>query len=890
MQRQLRIFAIVLSIATTAVVASASSQYEETIKPLLVAKCAACHGSLKQEAGLRLDAAQFIRAGGDSGPILAEGDAAASQLFERVSTSDISYRMPPDGEGEALDKGQLAELSKWIYKGATLPERESVPSKPEDHWAYQSPRRSDVPNLNDESNPVDAFISDSQREAGVVPVIRADKATLLRRVYLDLTGLPPSRSELHKFINNDSADAYGNLVDRLLSSPQHGERWARHWMDVWRYSDWDGYKQQLRGSQRHIWRWREWIIESLNSDKGYDQMVREMLAGDEIAPTDNDVLRATGFLARNYHKSNRNIWLDATVEHTAKAFLGLTIDCARCHDHKFDPIAQLDYYRMRAIFEPHKVRIDRLPGNADLTEQGLVRAFDSGEAVDTYLYIAGNEKQPDKENPLTPGIPKLFGDLPASNPLSLPAEAWVPARHPFIKQEELVDKRKAVEKARTALDKLLDSTSEEKSSDAASMANLALPLAHAKFVAAKASLASFEARWAADEAKFVTKTDDTKPLASKAARLERVANLRAAEVALLIKQAAILSAPEQQDKAKRETASKKATKERAEAESKLVKAHKAAQATDAEYTAVGRQYPKTSTGRRLALADWIASGDNPLTARVAVNHIWLRHFGQPLVANVFDFGLRSDKPKHAELLDWLAVELVEHDWSMKHLHRLIVTSQTYQRASTALGNRYMVSRELDADNLLFWHANVQRLEAEAVRDAVLAVSGSLDLSAGGPDIAHAKGETIPRRSLYFQHAYEKQMRMLVLFDAANPTDCYRRVESIVPQQALALANSTLALEESRKLARQLSEQAASESEFVSVAFEQILTRSATNEELASCRRFLSSQASLLQDTSKLSAFVSSTKTKTPPSSDPALRAREGLVHVLLNHNDFVTVR
>lgn len=888
-QRLPQIFTVVLMTVFTTIAVADSSEYEETIKPLLAEKCTACHGTLKQESGLRLDAAQFIRTGGDTGPAIASGDASASLLFERVTTADSSLRMPPIGEGEALDKNHLAELREWINSGAVLPEKESVPDKPEDHWAYQSPVRPTVPASDSVEHPIDALLNAAHRQAGVVSVEPADKATLLRRVYLDLTGLPPGRSELQSYLADDSPAAYSKLVDRLLASPEHGERWARHWMDVWRYSDWDGYKQQLRGSQRHIWRWRDWIVESLNADKGYDQMIVEMLAGDEIAPKDNDVLRATGFLARNYHKSNRDIWLDATVEHTAKAFLGLTINCARCHDHKYDPIAQRDYFRMRAIFEPHAVRIERLPGNANLTDQGLVRAFDAKPDTPTYLYVAGNEKQPDKDHPLSAGIPQLFGELKSPSSVSLPVEAWLPSMRRFVKREEIAAKLAIVEKRRAELSRLIDAVG-QKNIEKSAHAPLSLPLAQSRLAAAEASLNSLEARWAADEAKYVAESEESETLGKEAARLERWSNLRAAEAEFLAKQGAVLTARKIDDKAKRETSLATAKKERDEAESKLHNNREKLPATDTTYKPVGSQYPRTSTGRRLSLARWITSPQNPLTARVAVNHIWLRHFGQPLVGNVFDFGLRSPQPKHVKLLDWLACELVDHDWSMQHLHRLIVTSNAFKRASSERGEQYAISRKLDPDNQLFWRANVRRLEAEVVRDSVLAVSGSLDRTIGGPDIAHAEGENIPRRSIYFQHAYEKQMRMLVLFDAANPTDCYRRVESIVPQQALALANSRLSIVESRKLAHAQNGVAGSDNEFVTIVFEKILTRPPSNEEHASCIRFLSSQASLLKAPKNLSTFETNSKTKTPPSDDPHLRARENLVHVLLNHNDFVSVR
>ena len=236
----------------------------------------------------------------------------------------------------------------------------------------------------------------------------------MRRVYFDLIGLPPTPEELHAFLNDDSPNAYENVVDRLLASPRYGERWGRHWMDVWRYSDWAGWEGggQIRDSQPHIWRWRDWIIESLNEDKGYDRMLKEMLAADEIAPDDPSALRATGFLVRNYKMLSREKWLQDTVDHTFLAFQGVTVGCAKCHDHMYDPILQKEYYQIRAIFTPHQVRIDRIPGEADAKKDGLVRTFDADLATPTFLLIRGDDRTPDK-TPLPPGVPaSLGGTLP----------------------------------------------------------------------------------------------------------------------------------------------------------------------------------------------------------------------------------------------------------------------------------------------------------------------------------------------------------------------------------------------------------------------------------------------------------------------------------------------
>jgi hypothetical protein len=350
----------------------------------------------------------------------------------------------------------------------------------------------------------------------------------------------------------------------------------------------------------------------------------------------------------------------------------------------------------------------------------------------------------------------------------------------------------------------------------------------------------------------------------------------------------------------------KTTKAVADAETAVGNAQKAfdaAQKAVAEptenYTRLTPVHPATSTGRRLALARWITSRENPLAARVAVNHIWLRHFGTPLVPTVFDFGLNGKPPTNQPLLDWLAVELMDNGWQMKHIHRLIVTSKTYRLASTAgMTNDQapMANASIDPENLYYWRANPRRLEAEAVRDATLFVAGSLDLARGGPDLDQNAGLTVPRRSLYFRASKEKKMQFLSLFDSANPVECYRRSESIAPQQALAMANSTLTLAQSRLLAKKLSDSlgnvAADEAprRFVANTFVRILCREPSESELAACLEFLTEQSAKLADSKSLTAFSAGPAASVPPSSDPAQRARENLVHVLLNHNDFVTVR
>ena len=890
--RSLLFFWVIVAVAGIAHAAE-EVDYQRDVKPLLAQKCGACHGALQQEAGLRLDAGVLVRKGSDEGAVIMAGKASESRLMERITSEDVDFRMPPEGEGEPLSEAQIAILAAWINAGATSPEEEVIPADPREHWAYRPPTRSPLPNVDDPdwSHPIDTFIRSEHQRSGLQAVSQADRYTLLRRVYMALVGLPPTRTQLQAFLDDESPEAWSRVVDSLLRSTHYGERWGRHWMDVWRYSDWDGYKQQLRGSQRHIWRWRDWIIQSLNEEKGYDRMIVEMLAGDEVAPGDPSVLPATGFLARNFHKSNRNIWLDATVEHTAKAFLGLTLNCARCHDHKYDPLAQTAYYQFRAIFEPHKVRTDRIPGEPNANKDGLPRAFDADLEAATFVFLQGNEKHPDKDHPVTPAVPAVLGGSFEVQPVQLPLTAYYPALTKFIIEEQLTSARQQLAAAEKAIADASEQTGSESSND----------LLELKCVVAELRLQSLAARHAADLGKYAQvepAADSTKlaGLSQTAATMERQLNARQAELTLAKKKELFQSAESspEKDAKKKQAAIAKAKQELEAAQKNIKTTQDALQKKDGSYTPLGEEYPRTSSGRRLALARWITARSNPLTARVAVNHIWMRHFGAPLVDNMFDFGLRRPTPRHAALLDWLAVEFMEHGWSMKHLHRLIVTSRTWQLASSATGSHAEQNRSIDQDNQTLWRMNINRLDAEIIRDNILAVGGQLDKSLGGADIDFRQGEETRRRSIYLRHAYEKQMTMLVLFDAASPNECYRRSESIIPQQALALTNSSLSLGRSRLLARQLWTEASSadnaESHFVRSAFLQILSRQPAEEELAACRQFITDQSKTLADTSKLTTFNGGGTPEIKPAADPTDRARENLVHVLMNHNDFVTVR
>ncbi len=872
--------------------------YRRDVKPLLSRRCIACHGALKKNAGLRLDTAANIRTGGDGGPAVVAGKSSESLLIDAV-TGGEDWRMPPAGEGEPLSAEEIARLKAWIDAGAQAPD-EKEPDDPHSHWAFQAPVRPVVPVVKDPEwvrNPIDAFLAAEHEARGLRPRPDADKGTLLRRVYLDLIGLAPTPEERLVFLADPSRDAYEEVVDRLLDSPQYGERWGRHWMDVWRYSDWDGFQKEVRESKPHIWRWRDWIVESLNADKGYDRMLVEMLAADEAEPDDPKALRATGFLVRNWYKFNRNSWLDSTVEHTAKAFLGMTFNCARCHDHKYDPIEHADYYRLRAFFEPHQIRTDRVPGQVDVGEDGVVRVFDADADTKTYLFLRGDETQPAKDKPLTPGLPKALSkaDIPIQ-PVTLPRSSTHPGLGRIVREEALGKAREDIRKAETLLTKARSDAALKPPGDAKAAFDVAL--AEKAVATSRAEWESLLARIAADSARYATPPEPgADALAQKAGATERRTAVAKADETRLRAQGALDDAQQKLKPGEQATiqAVLAAEKARDVARKALETARGALAQESPSYAPIGPVYPETSTGRRLALARWMTRRDNPLTARVAVNHMWLRHFGTPIVETVFDFGLNGRAPTNRVLLDWLAVDLMEGGWSMKAMHRRMVTSHAYQMQSSGEGPDDP-NHGIDPANTYLWRMNPRRMEAELVRDNLLRVTGLLDTSLGGPDLDPGLDQTSRRRSLYFRHAKEKKVTFLKLFDSANPSACYRRVESVVPQQALAMANSPLTFEQSRLLAAELSKvvggdpSPAADRAFVAAAFERILSRPPTADESDECARYIVAQAARFADPSKLTPFTSGPSSTVKPATDPRLRARENVVHVLLNHNDFVTIR
>lgn len=838
------------------------SLFRDKIKPLLDRSCAGCHNAKVKQGGLDLSSREALMRGSEHGKVVVPGNPTDSQLYKLVA--HVSEPGMPF-KGKKLGEGEISQIAEWIRAG--VPYGETVEEtggeyarEAAKHWAFRKPVKAAVPKTAEAKwgkNPIDAFLAVERGKRGLEAVGEADRRTLIRRAYLDLTGLPPSEEAVRAFVADQRKDAWEALIDRLLESPQYGEQWGRHWLDIWRYSDWYGYRKsgQVRYSQRHIWRWRDWTVDSLNRNKPYSRMIEEMLAGDELAPGDPDVVRATGYLVRSWYLFNRNVWLQDTVEYTATAFLGLTLKCARCHNHKYDPVPQTDYYRFRAFFEPHEVRTDRVRGEADVVKDGLPRVYDADAARPTYRFVRGNEANPDTSVTLQPGVPVLFGNAAVTaKPISLPLEAYYPDGRPFVPGDLMAQAKAEIEKAAAEVKKAEVKKAEEKAEPEAIVA-----AARKRLEAAQAALPALEARIAADRAAMATPVPgNSEELAAKARELELAANRLKAEADLILGRYEFELA-------------KTDPKKLGSATAKLEAAVKALKEPAEGYTPVGPKYPVMSSGRRLALANWIASTDNPLTARVAINHMWLRHFGKPLVATVFNFGKSGKAPSHPELLDWLAVEFMERGWDMKAVHRLMMTSRAYRMQSSGWQADSAAAKK-DPDNVYLWRMNVRRMSAENVRDSLLALAGNLDGAMGGPEIDETKGQEIYRRSLYFRHTPDLQMEMLRVFDAASPIECFARSESIVPQQALALSNSKLSQEMAKAIAGQLT---GDNGRFVGAAFERVLGRLPSASEGRESEQFLEEQERYYRGQGV---------------EDAGGRARQSLVHVLLNHNDFVTIR
>ena len=679
--------------------------FESKIRPLLAKHCYSCHSAKaeKLKGGLHADSLEGLLKGGDSGPAIVPGDAGKSLLIKAVRYTDADLQMPP--KGKKLSDRQVADLTRWVKSGALWPETEKAAVRPakssheitekdKTWWAFQPIRRPSLPIGNRQStigNPIDAFVRAELDAKGLKPNPPATKRELIRRACFDLVGLPPTPEQIAAFEKDKSPDAWTRLLDHLLSLPQYGERWGRHWLDVVRFAQSNGYERD--GEKPEAWRYRDYVVKAFNEDKPYDQFIREQIAGDELEHVTFDSIIATGF-------QHLGVWddepddkrmaefdeLDDVLSTTGTAFLGLTIGCARCHEHKFDPIPQSDYYSLLSFFR-----------NIRLSEAA-----------------------------------KYTLDSPNYVPLVAPAKLaeWRTTRDAKIKslEEKLATAKDEAEKKK--LTQQIDSAKGEKP--------------------------PFEFALAVRE--HGPKSPPTHIL------VRGNAGSPGSEV-----QPAFLS---------------------------VLGARKPALPTLAD--------DASSTGRRRAFAQWVASPENPLTARVMANRIWQHHFGRGIVKTPSDFGRAGTLPTHPKLLDWLAAEFIENGWSIKKLHQTIMLSQTYQMSSRAENAK---ANEVDPGNDLLWRQNLRRLEAEALRDTILAISGCLNPKMGGRgffprlsgevlagqsrpglDWEISSADELSRRSLYAYVRRTMSVPMLDAFDYSNTTSplSERPVTTVAPQSLLML--------------------------------------------------------------------------------------------------------
>ena len=994
--------------------------YQDKIKPLFKERCYACHGALKQKGKLRMDTVKSMKSVIDDG-----------ELLYRLESDDEDEVMPP--EGHSLDKEDIALIKNWIEAGAPAPAHEIAESDPKNHWSFQKLPDIDQTQLTT-ANPIDHFLNAKQIEQKLIPSDKANKAMLIRRLYFDLIGLPPNEAQLK------DKRPLKQIIDDLLERPQYGERWGRHWMDIWRYSDWYGLGAELRDSQKHLWHWRDWIVKSLNSDKGYDQMITEMLAGDEIAPTDKDALAATGFLARSYYKFNRTTWLDNTIEHTAKAFIGLTMNCAKCHDHKYDPIDHEDYYRFRAIFEPYHVRTDALPGSLNYNASGLPRVYDEHLDTPTYVHRRGEESKPIKSKKMSPAAPAFLSSFAKpAKAIKLPLEAWAPGSKAYVHEKLRQSSQAKIQRIERKLNALKNNSVVQAPSKLSEFIQLkddfqnsrpelwtlfgsgwryqggilsnTIPTMERNYLRSKkAHPEDFELNlkfqttggktWKSTGVIFDANADGSQahgvyispngqkiqlfhilngkhiypnarantPIklneeyALKIQVRDHLANVYLNEKLLIsyelphrlqgsvelfsfdstadfygiavskldpkivlqkstnkkenilpkdlreVTQKELLLAKQEQslleatiaadkDKFSQQQSTKAQLAGRlqlevrlANAQFELAKANPAKKAnilktiqqcqndlkakkypkyasirgslkahinTTDKVDQYSPLYPKTTSGRRTALANWLTHRDNPLTARVAINHIWLRHFGSAIVDTVFDFGRQAPKPLQQDLLDHLAVEFINSGWSMKHMHRLILNSQSWQRSSANLdADAHTI--KTDPQNHYFWRMNPRRMESQLVRDGLLSLANNLDLKMGGASLKPDPKSN--RRSLYFFHSRDGRSQFLSTFDDADVFSCYRRSESIVPQQALALMNSQTVIQSADKISQSFDSKL-TDADFCRQAYFRIIGRQINSDELKLCINYLKEN-----------------------------KQRKRLIHSLLNLNDFLVIR
>ncbi len=872
--------------------------FEKSVRPLLIERCYECHSSAEVSGGLRLDSKAGVLAGGDSGAVLVLGKPSESRLVQAIQYENRELQMPPSGK---LSEAEIAVLVKWIEMGApdtreveavggVSPTGMSIEAGRE-FWSLRPVSDPPLPEVQQREwvrTPVDYFVLAALEAKGLRPAQAAERRTLIRRVTFDLTGLPPTTEEVETFAADESADAYSKLVDRLLGSPQYGVRWGRHWLDVARYADSNGLDENL--AMGNAWRYRDYVIDAFNANKPFDRFLVEQLAGDLVNGSNRETITATGFLvlgAKVLAEPDREKLvmdtIDEQIDATGKAFLGMTIGCSRCHDHKFDPIKQKDYYALAAIFKSTQTfgptnngAIKHWNEHSFATADELTR-LKVVEAEIAAKNAAANKFKGEAVAKLRAAARAQAADyLAAASRLSASAtlkEVAAVAKPLGLHSRILHHCRLHLEYHR---DDELFSTWHmlvSKKGDQAEVCDLSeesLPASLSAEVGEHYRKLFSEAEQAWAEAKKTNagvKSLEDARLEQARVALDDAAGFLAippqpefafdeatlAEYYRLMEEARVVESGAADETAAMGVADGKVMQS---LPLHIRGSHRnLGEAVARDFPVVMRS-PDTAPilarhqSGRLELAQWMASTQHPLTARVFVNRLWRWHFGRGLVASTENFGALGERPSHPELLDFLARHFMESEWSVKELQRMLVLSATYQMGSTREDESLCVS--VDSENSLLWKFRMQRLEAEQIRDAVLAVSGRLDLALGG--------KTVPlrNRQFVFNHTsvdhtrYESLRRGAFLpvirnnlytwfeqFDFPDPTmPTGDRNATVVAPQALLMMNDELVMESADALAQRVVEHSEDVARRVEAAYAMGVGRRPTQVELTRATEFI----------------------------------------------------
>lgn len=858
--------------------------FESAVRPVLVEHCIRCHGDSRQNGGLRLDSRAAMMQGGESGPAAMSGMPFRSRMISAVERSE-ELAMPPE---EELSERQIAVLKKWVTMGMPWPDtpplRTTSDDKAAQHWAFQPVQNPDVPQVAMAAvsgHPLDAFVCRALSKAGLSPSPEADRRTLIRRLSYTLTGLPPSAGDVRSFVNDTSADAWENLVEHYLASPQYGEHWARHWLDVARYADTKGY---VYGREErfwvHAWRYRDWVVDALNQDMSYRRFLLLQLAADQVSDARPQDPAAMGFLTvgRRFLGVDRDI-IDDRIDVVTRGTMALTVSCARCHDHKYDPIPTADYYSLYGVFDScaeQLLRIDKPDHGSEyeaelskrqaaLQQKLSASRLESSARVRSrlrdYLHAQTElHKYPAK------GFDQVFEPTDLLPAFVRRWETWLRSsrqRHNAAFVPWHLFREIPADNFQTEAAAVVHQIREQS-------AGAVNPIVAAAFSTPPRDLSDVIDRYAAVLAEVDTAWQRHVRMAAAAGQdpPERLPDPAAEQLrTVLYGPDAPCEVPDEpivHTESFFTTATCTAIwKLQGNVERWLIQTDSppeyALQLTDRRTPAeprifrrgnplnTGRQIPRqfltvlsperkpfqVGSGR-LELAREIVADTNPLTARVIVNRVWAHHFGQGLVPTLSDFGLRSQAPSHPELLDWLATRLVADGWSLKSLHRLIVSSATFRQAVSGPDDARTLAKAVERDpgNRLLWRMRPRRLTFEQFRDSMLAATGELQLTMGGRPADLFSDAANVRRTLYGLVDRQFFPAVLRVFDFANPDlHVAERAETTVPQQALFFMNHPLVLQRAKRLTS-ICAQDTGPAETISAMFQSVLQREPTAEELS----------------------------------------------------------